>query len=176
VKHFTNSYVSNRVLKLNVGFLLSGGPGHSHDTTFDVPAIRVAEDVDLEYIKGSVRLSRTKEGILLQGDLHVGFADDCTRCMEAVSRDVTIKAEELFTYPPTPDAEFSLHDDGILDLGPLIRAEVLLSLGQGVLCRTDCKGLCPHCGENLNDATCDCESDSVDPRLAQLKELLDLKR
>jgi uncharacterized protein len=176
VKHFTNSYVSNRVLKLNVGFLLSGGPGHSHDTAFDVPAIRVAEDVDLEYIKGPVRLSRTKEGILLQGDLHVGFMDDCIRCLATVSRDVTIKVEELFTYPSSPDAEFSLHDDGILDLAPLIRAEVLLSLGQGVLCRPDCKGLCPHCGENLNYSTCDCVSDSIDPRLAQLKELLDLKR
>jgi uncharacterized protein len=176
VKHFTNSYVSNRVLKLNVGFLLSGGPGHSHDTVFDVPAMRVADDIDLEYFRGPVRLSRTKEGILLQGDLHVGLTDDCARCLEPVSRDVTINVEELFTYPPTPDAEFSLHDDAILDLAPLVRAEVFLALGQGALCRPDCKGLCPNCGENLNYSTCDCASDSIDPRLAQLKELLDSKQ
>ena len=176
MKHFTNSYVSNRVLKLNVGFLLSGGPGHNHDTIFDVPAMRVAEDVDLEYLRGPVRLSRTKEGILLQGDLHVGLTDDCARCLEPVSRDVTINVEELFTYPPTPDAEFGLHDDAILDLAPLVRAEVFLALGQGALCRPDCRGLCPNCGENLNYSTCDCASDSIDPRLAQLKELLDSKQ
>ena len=53
-------------MKLNVGFLLSAGPGHIHDTAFDVPAIRVADDVDLAYMRGTLRLSRTKEGILVK--------------------------------------------------------------------------------------------------------------
>lgn len=173
MKQFTNGYISNRVLKLNVGFLLSAGPGHNHETAFDVPAIRVADDVDLAYIRGPLRLSRTKEGILVQGTLHLGVEDECYRCLDAVLRDVAIDLEELYNYPAPRDTEFSLSDDGILDLSPLLRAEALIAADRGVLCRPDCKGLCPECGANFNETTCTCAEKGVDPRLADLKHLLD---
>ena len=173
MKHSSNSYVSNRVLKLNVGFLLADGPSHNHDTAFDVPTLRVAEDLTLEYLRGPVRLSRTKEGILVQGQLEVGLTDECVRCLDPVSKVIPIHIEELFTYPPSSSAEFSIKEDAILDLGPLVRAEALIVLSRGSLCRPDCKGLCPNCGANLNDSACDCASDEIDPRLAQLREMLD---
>lgn len=166
-------YVSNRVLKINVGFLLSGGPGHTHDSVFDVPTVRVADDLTLNYVRGPIRLSRTAEGILVQGQLQVGVEAECYRCLDPVTVNVTVEVEELFTYPPTSAAEFSLHDDGILDLAPLLRAEVLIEASRGVLCREDCKGLCPDCGANWNHTTCTCREERIDPRLAQLKNLLD---
>ncbi len=173
MKQFANGYVTNRVLKLNVGFLLGTGPGHIHDTTFDVPAIRVSDDVDLAYIRGSLRLSRTKEGLLVQGKLHIGVEDECYRCLDDMHRDVEIELEELYNYPVPKDAEFSLSDDGILDLSPLIRAEVLIEDTRGALCRPDCKGLCPNCGTNWNYATCECAEIQIDPRFARLRQLLD---
>jgi len=173
VKQATKNFVSARVLKINVGFLLADGPGHSHDTAFDVPVVRVAEDLDLEYLRGPLRLSRTKEGILVQGVLQLGVLDECARCLDPVTREVTIQVEELFAYPAPLDNEFSVNETGILDLAPLVRDEVLIAQSVGVLCRPDCKGLCPHCGENLNNTTCRCESDAINPRFAQLKELLD---
>jgi uncharacterized protein len=173
VKHFANGYVSNRVLKLNVGFLLSAGPGHIHDTAFDVPPIRVAEDVDLAFVRGPLRLSRTKEGILVQGKLHIGVEDECYRCLEPMLREVEIDLEELYAYPVPKDSEFSLSDDGILDLAPLLRAEALIEDARGALCRPDCKGLCPNCGANLNDAPCDCDDKAFDPRMAGLKHFQD---
>ncbi len=175
MKPFANNYVSNRVLKLNTGFLLSAGPGHSHDSIFDVPAVRVADDVYLKFIKGPIRLSRTKEGILVQGELEIGLEDDCYRCLDPVSRNLTIKIEELYAYLTPENVEFGVLDDGILDLAPLVRAEALIILSRGILCRDDCKGLCPDCGANLNYDTCDCAAEYVDPRLAQLKQLLDGK-
>ncbi len=173
MKHFANGFIGNRVLKLNVGFLLSAGPGHIHDTSFDVPAIRVAEDVDLAYVRGPLRLSRTKEGILVQGKLHVGVEDECYRCLDATLHDIEISVEELYAYPTPKDSEFSLNDDGILDLAPLIRAEALIEDSRGSLCRPDCKGLCPECGTNWNYATCTCAENHIDSRLAGLKQLLD---
>ena len=173
MKQFANGFIGSRVLKLNVGFLLGAGPGHIHDTAFDVPAIRVAEDVDLAYVRGPLRLSRTKEGILVQGRLRVGVQDECYRCLDPVLRDVEIDLEELFAYPTPKDSEFSLSDDGILDLAPLIRAEVLIEDSRGVLCRPDCKGLCPECGANLNHTSCTCAEGEIDPRLANLKQLID---
>lgn len=171
VKQFANGYVSNRVLKLNVGFLLGAGPGHFHETAFDVPAIRVADDVDLAYVRGPLVLSRTKEGILVQGTLHLGIEDECYRCTDPVLRDVEVEIEELYNYPLPKDTEFSLNDDGILDLAPLLRAEVLIEDSRGALCRPDCKGLCPECGTNWNYATCTCAENNIDPRLAKLKQL-----
>jgi uncharacterized protein len=173
VKRHVNGYVGNRVLKLNVGFLLNTGPGHQHETTLDIPALRVDDDVDLDYLKGTLRLSRTGEGILIQGVLHAGVAAECVRCLDPVPTALPIAFEELFAYPALPEHEFSLADDGILDLAPLLRAEVLIAEEHGVLCRADCKGLCPECGENLNHALCACSDLKIDPRLAKLKELRD---
>jgi uncharacterized protein len=171
VKQYANGYVSNRILKMNVGFLLSAGPGHIHETEYDVPAVRVAEDVDLAYVRGPLRLSRTKEGILVQGELNIGVEDECYRCLEPVLRDLTVEVEELYTYPNTKLSEFSIGDDAILDLAPLLRAEMIIADARGILCQPDCKGLCPTCGANLNHGPCDCQDD-IDPRLAKLKELL----
>lgn len=170
-----NNYVSNRVLKLNVGFLLSDGPAHSHDTAFDVPAIRVADDLYVHYIRGTLRLSRTKEGILVQGRLHVGVEGECYRCLDSVLSDVVVAVEELYGYPVPKGSEFAVHDDGILDIAPLLRAEVFIITARGLLCRPDCKGLCPECGANLNTGTCACALENTDPRLASLKHLLDHK-
>lgn len=168
-------YVSKRVLKLNVGFLINDGPGHSHETEFAVPGVRVDDDLYLDYIRGPLRLSRTKEGILAQGHLAVGVQSECSRCLDPVSRDVEVEVEELYSYPAQDDMEFSVGEDMVLDLGPLLRAEVLILCARGLLCREDCKGLCPECGSNLNYEVCDCADDEIDPRLAGLKELLDRK-
>lgn len=172
MKHFTNGFVGNRVLKLNVGFLLVAGPGRTHETVFDVPAVRVADDVDLDYIRGQLRLSRTKEGILVQGALDVAIEDECYRCLDPVHRRMQIDIEELFAFPASREMAFSVSEDAILDLAPLLREETLIADSRGVLCRPDCKGLCPNCGANLNHGPCTCEED-IDPRLAKLKQLLD---
>jgi uncharacterized protein len=90
-----------------------------------------------------------------------------------VLSEYLIEVEELYSYPVQAGVEFSVHEDAILDLAPLLRAEVFILSSHGRLCRDDCKGLCPECGTNWNHSTCDCDRDSVDPRLAGLKALLD---
>lgn len=171
MKHVSSGYVSNRVLKLNVGFVLAHGPGYTHETEFDVPAVKVADDVDLRYLRGPLRLSRAKEGVLVQGTLRLGVEDECLRCLESVQREIVLDLEELFAYPPSSLLDFSIGEDANLDLAPLVRDEVLIADTQGVLCRPDCKGLCPGCGANLNDGPHQCD-ESIDPRLAKLRELL----
>ena len=173
MKQHANGYVSNRVLKFNVGFLLAVGAGNQHDTTFDVPIVRVDDDVDLEYLRGTLRLTRTKEGILAQGTLRAGLAVECMRCLDDILRDVPIEIEELYASPASSTSEFSIDDDGDLDLIPLLRAEALMADEEGTLCREDCQGLCMECGTNLNHETCTCGETDVDPRFAALKALRD---
>lgn len=174
MKQITNGYVGNRVLKLNVGFMLAAGPGHTHDTEFDVPAVRVADDVFLAYLRGKLRLSRTKEGILAQGDLHLGTQDECYRCLDPIERDLLVNVEELYAYPNPNGSEFEIGEDAILDLTPLLRAEAIIADSRGELCKPDCKGICPVCGANRNHEECTCDA-PIDPRFAKLQQLLDQK-
>lgn len=173
MKQYDNGFVSNRVLRQNVGFLLNGSAGASHIITFDIPAVRVADDVDLAYVRGDLRLSRTKEGILVQGELHVGIESECYRCVTPIERDHVVDIEELYSPEGAGISEFSIGEDGILDLAPLLRAEAIIVDAIRSLCRPDCKGLCPECGVNLNEAEEDhWHDDQIDPRLAKLKQLL----
>jgi uncharacterized metal-binding protein YceD (DUF177 family) len=63
-------------------------------------------------------------------------------------------------------------DEGWLDLRQPLREQILLTLPMHPLCRPDCKGLCSTCGHNLNEGPCNCSTEEIDPRLADLKKLL----
>jgi uncharacterized protein len=69
------------------------------------------------------------------------------------------------------DLEFSLYEGEDIDLSPLIREQVLLALPTRPLCREDCRGLCPHCGSNLNHTQCGCRAETFDPRLEAIRSL-----
>ncbi|MFN8419027.1 MAG: DUF177 domain-containing protein [Anaerolineae bacterium] len=171
-EHYSN-YVNNRVLKIQIGFLLNETVGESRDTEFDVPHLLVDNDLLLEHLSGKLHFSRNSRGVLVQGKLHAQLHGECTRCLEQAPINVELPIEELYVSPPQPDAEFSIPESGILDLAPLIREEVIVQTPITVLCRPDCAGLCPTCGANLNEGPCDCERDTIDPRLAALKALRD---
>jgi len=175
VKSTNGNTLHRRVLRINVGFLLSDGPGNSHDADLHIPdPIRIDDDLVFQHLHGDLRFSRMKEGILVQGKLAIGLSLQCSRCLDHFERDISVRVEELYAHPkPIGGSEFYIGQDGNLDLAPLLRAETLIQVAQKVLCSPDCKGLCPQCGTNLNQEQCDCEIDDIDPRLAKLRELLD---
>jgi uncharacterized protein len=166
-------YVNNRVLRIQVGFLLNEGVGQSREYEFEVPRLRVAEDLMLNFLRGKLRMTRNSRGILVQGTLHTALEGECVRCLDETLVKLDVPIEELYVYPPQPDAEFNLSDDGIMDLAPLVREEIIIDTPMGILCKPDCSGLCPNCGENLNNGPCGCEREETDPRLAALKALRD---
>lgn len=171
----TRALLSKRVLKLNVGYLLNAGPGNHKDIPFEIQdRLRVADDLVAETISGKLRLTRTKEGVLVQTRLTIHMERECARCLATFIHEIPVVVEELYAYPqPLPETEFYIGMDAKLDLSPLLRAEVLIALSHREYCRGDCQGLCAQCGTNLNYETCDCETDNIDPRMAKLKELLD---
>ncbi|MCY3907169.1 MAG: DUF177 domain-containing protein [Anaerolineaceae bacterium] len=162
-----------RVLRLNVGDITGAGPGYRQQASLDLPALQVSEDLVLAFLRGPFRLSRTREGVLLQGELLAGLRGECGRCLTPTLAELPLQLEELYSYPVASGVEFSIGEDGMLDLAPLLRAEVLIAGASGLLCKADCRGLCPRCGASLNESDCDCELDDVDPRLAALRQLLD---
>ncbi len=166
----TDHYLPRRVLKLNVGYLLDG-QSHSRDMQLDLPRVRVADDLVLAYVRGPVRLSRTKEGILIQGQLELGTEGDCYRCLEPVQRPIEINIEELYATSgelSAEEAEFRIFDDGQLDLAPLVRAEALIKTTRGLRCADEAA-----CTERMRALEDDAGIDHIDPRLSKLKELLE---
>ena len=94
------SFVNRRVLKINVGYLLAQGAGYQRVIELDLPRVQLADDAELDFLKGSVRLSRNSRGILVQGVLETHVVTECARCLTPTSVPVNLELEELFSYPP----------------------------------------------------------------------------
>ena len=164
--------VNPRVLKINVGFLLAEGVGYQRVIELDLPAIHLAEDAQLDFLRGSLQLSRNSHGILVRGTLASQVLSECSRCLTPTPSPFTLEIEELYSFPPSPDSVYSVDETGILDLVPLFREETILTVPMVTLCRPDCAGLCPQCGQNWNEGPCECEQEDIDPRLAILRTQL----
>ena len=120
--------------------------------------------------------------IRLRGRLATTIEMTCARCLEPVTQDLRREFELLYR-PLGADAgrdELSVTDaeaeigyyqgEGVL-LEDVLREQVLLALPLKVTCREDCKGLCPHCGKNLNVEQCSCAEPVEDPRWTALKDI-----
>jgi uncharacterized protein len=70
------------------------------------------------------------------------------------------------------DQVSTIGTDNHLDLKPILRDLVVISTPMHAVCAPDCLGLCPDCGQNLNEGMCDCQTDDIDPRLIALKTLI----
>jgi uncharacterized protein len=122
--------------------------------------------------------------IRLRGRLAASLEMDCARCLEPVAQNV-VRDFELLYRPLGTDAgrdELSVTDaeaeigyyqgEGLL-LEDVLREQVLLAVPLKVTCREDCRGLCLHCGKNLNQEQCSCAVPLEDPRWEALKNIRD---
>ena len=162
-------------LRLNVGFVVAQSAGFSRDFPFDLPLINIPPDLHLSRLTGVVRATRTPQGILLQVTFQVLIDLECVRCLTGFQQTLNIEFTELYAFSQRymTDSGLIMPESGIIDLAPVLRDYILLEIPISPLCRPDCKGLCPICGNNLNETTCHHEEESGDPRLAALKALLD---
>ena len=97
----------------------------------------------------------------------------CDRCLKEVDYPVAVKVmEEVdFEHLDKTDGEYSYLEDKTLDLDVLIFDEVVPKLPSKLLCKEDCKGLCPVCGTNLNEKECGCDRTVADPRMAAIQDI-----
>jgi uncharacterized protein len=122
------------------------------------------------------------QDIRLKGKLATSLELPCARCLEPVVHEVNA-AFDLLYRPQGSDAgrpelsvteaeaEISYYQGKGLLLEDALREQVLLALPLKAVCREDCKGLCPHCGKNLNEGPCSCAEPVDDPRWSALKEI-----
>lgn len=129
--------------------------------------------VNAEAIEGQIRID---------GELHTRLEMVCARCLEPVVEEVS-RDFDLFYRPlksmteaeeerlKLDDTEIAFFEGDGLFLTDVLAEQVLLAVPMKAICRSDCRGLCPHCGANLNTDECRCETHAGDSRLAPLARL-----
>jgi uncharacterized protein len=130
-------------------------------------------------VKGTVNLTRTNRGILVQGKLETKVPIECSRCLNTFECPLSVEVEEEYfpiidvnsgTALEIPDEldSFKIDEHHILDLTEVIRQNALLAIPMKPLCREDCPGFCPDCGQDLTKGECKCSTDIIDPRWSSL--------
>ena len=162
-----------RPLRLNVGFLIKSPIGTSRDFNFDYEKMRLGEDLIVREFNGTARFDRTPQGLLVQGDFSAQADLECVRCLEPFPQSLAWSFTDLYAFDKRSISESNLlvPEDAHIDLEPLLREYALLEFPISPVCKPDCKGLCPVCGENLNKTDCGHRPESDSP-FAVLKDLL----
>lgn len=130
-------------------------------------------------VEGELKLVRTDKGILITGELNTITTLTCSRCLSVFEYPLTLSLAEEYvptldivsgTLLPVPEGLFTVDNNHEICLDDALNQYTLTSLPMKPLCRPDCKGLCDHCGLNLNNGDCTCSHD-IDHRWAALTGL-----
>jgi uncharacterized protein len=144
--------LSADILRLNVGFIIHETIGYSRDFPFDFESVRLPPELHLKNLQGVVRVTRTAQGLLVQVKMGAEVKAECVRCLEEFDQKLTADYTDLyaFTKDSITEAGLLVPETGKINLAPILREEMLLSMPISPVCKPDCKGLCTICGENLN--------------------------
>ncbi len=120
-----------------------------------------------------LKLKSFESFVLFSAKVSYDFSYPCDRCAEVFDTHYECEFEhKVVNELNDEDKEYILADNFNISPEDIIKEDILLSLPSKILCKSDCKGLCPQCGTNLNNSKCDCKSTYIDPRLEVLKQLL----
>jgi len=137
----------------------------------EVIGVPPGEPVDLD-----LRLESVTEGVWVSGSASARAVGTCSRCLVDLEQPVATALRDLYVYPgsttdqTTDDDELPRVSDDQIDLEPLVRDELVLAMPLVPLCKPDCAGLCPDCGERLEELEPGHTHEILDPRWAALRD------
>jgi uncharacterized protein len=170
-----NLFTNLTLLRINVGFIVSQAIGYSRVFSVEVPHLIFSDDLEIHNLTGNSIVSRTTEGLLVQVKGQAQTRLECVYCLDKFDTTLQLDFVEIFSFPShaVEDSDLILPDDFQIDLAPLIREYLHLDIPINPVCKSDCRGLCPICGEKLEYSKCNHGDEPIDPRLSILKSLLD---
>jgi len=168
---------------LNVSQLMMEVSGAVREYRMD-ERVSLLNDSREHLVSGEVRLLKTTMSIWVSASLNSNVVNNCDRCLAPYSQSVHMDIEE--EYFPTIDPAIGarakpknadedtlyIDENQMLDLTPMVQEYASLDLPMKPLCKTDCAGLCPNCGVNLNQSACQCDTVSRDPRWGVLLDMV----
>jgi uncharacterized protein len=162
-------------MRFNVSHLTKAPIGTRDVVHLDKGAVTLGDDLFLHYLRGDVKLTRSTDGLLAEGQLETALDSECVRCLTFFHLPLTVQLDDLtFALPHTSakDYLYRISEDGWINLIQALSEQILLSMPLCSLCHPECLGLCSQCGQDFNVGTCDCDGETGDPRLAVLRDLL----
>lgn len=132
-------------MHVNIKDILAGeiGTSTNFEITGELPDLA---DVSLsEPLHGELRLIRTSSGVLASGQIKASISLQCHRCLTSFGSSQHPVFNGEFAHKPEVE-QWPIEADSSIDIGPLIRQEILLTIPIKQLCRPDCPGLCVTCG------------------------------
>jgi uncharacterized protein len=126
-----------------------------------------------ENVRAELVINRGTSGTTFELYFPVRLHGPCYRCLEDAVLDLSIRAQEYQATSPGESDELRTPyvADNQLRLSDWARDAIAVELPEQILCREDCAGLCPICGENLNENPHEHEEEQSDPRWAALEGL-----
>jgi uncharacterized protein len=131
-------------------------------------------------VNGKVRLSGNQ--VFVNGHVVARAQVECDRCLKPV--ELPVNADFTLEYISDSDYQtaraveltedemsVSVFDGEAIDIDEIVKEQILLAVPTRMLCREDCKGICPECGTDRNTGECNCVTKEIDPRWAALKNL-----
>jgi uncharacterized protein len=131
-------------------------------------------------VNGKIRLAGNE--VFVNGHLDTRAQVECDRCLQLVQ--LPVNADFALEY--ISDSEYessevvelteeelsvSVFDGQAIDVDEIVKEQILLAVPTRMLCREDCRGICPECGADRNTGECNCVTKEIDPRWAALKNL-----
>lgn len=158
---------------VNVGHIVHQNIGYKRDYILDVDSHYFDPGLLLLDITGNAVFTRASRGLLMQLEMEASVVMECVRCLDEFRQEIAFKTTELFSFnqEDTDESGLLMPESGKIDLEPLIREEMFLALPLKPICRIDCLGLCPVCGENRNLRDCKHVQENIDPRLEDLRTI-----
>lgn len=121
------------------------------------------------FLKGTI--FNIGDEFLLKGCIKTVVQLNCCCCNKPVDRKINLLIEEVFSNDDAQN-EVWVFNGNIIELNPVIISNIALDIPMKVLCKEDCKGLCPKCGHDLNESDCNCDMTELDSRFEVLNQLV----
>lgn len=147
-------------------------------------------DVPLDYesvrgvdsVLADLNVHKSGEEYICHGAVQARISLECARCLAEFGSDVSATVEFIVRYQekraanPVDEYDYEDYvyfrgDELAADISNIVRQAIILSISLKPLCSETCLGLCPRCGANLNEQTCDCRSENIDERWEALRKI-----
>lgn len=165
------------MIKINVAEIkkrLVGTKSFSYELTQEELGIDEDYFKSVKPIVAKGELSNAGDVILLKANVSTEIERVCGRCLKDFVQPIVADVVEKF-YPAGAEQienDAFVYESDIVDIAESIRESLLLAVPLQSVCKSSCQGLCPICGADRNESDCGCDTTSVDPRLAALKQFI----